>query len=432
MRKAVLATPTGLTWEQAGRLLTVLLALSFLLSLAFAWRTPFNHNPDEEAHRDYVRLLVEERGFVKFIPRGEIPEGQPTRDEAHQPPLYYLLCAPLYAATGGNVFAMRLVAALLQLATLWVVFRACRDLWPDRPDVAVGATAFAAFLPTQAQLSGAINNDGLTILLCAALLWRLGALVRRGQDARGALIVGALLGVGLLTKLSVLQLAPAMALAYLVAVRAKHLTVGRAATLFALALGLGLLIASPWLVRNTLLYGDPLTLSIYRQTGPNFSPQEIMGMAGWSMGDYLRAVGTRSFASFWYFIDPGLPVQPMSRFVGPALPMVVALLVAAVGLTGLYLRGRSVDVAADERRVNGFYVAAVLLMIPFFLRFVLTVFQAQGRYFLPVLLPVAVLTTLGWAFAAGRDRRGLWPVLVVPAILLVLALFQWMSGGYFA
>ena len=78
------------------RALPALLALSLLLSLFFVWRVPFGDNPDETAHRDYIRLIVEERGFVKFIERDKLPEDAPSRDEAHQPPLYYLLCAPVY------------------------------------------------------------------------------------------------------------------------------------------------------------------------------------------------------------------------------------------------------------------------------------------------------------------------------------------------
>jgi|GEM_PF-499062 4-amino-4-deoxy-L-arabinose transferase and related glycosyltransferases of PMT family len=437
MRKATLTIDSGVMWAAAQRLLPVLMALSLLLSLAFAARVPFNHNPDEEAHRDYVRLIVEERGFVQFIPRGEVPEGQPSRDEAHQPPLYYLLCVPVYAATGGSVFAMRLVAALLQLGTLYIVFRACKDLWPERPDVAAGATAFAAFLPTQAQLGGAINNDSLTVLLCAVLLWRLGALLRRGQDVKGALIVGAILGAGLWTKLSVLQLTPAMALAYFLAARFGKMTLGRAAGLFALSLGTALLIASPWLVRNTLLYGDPLTLGIYRLTGPNFTPEQIMQVAGWATtADYLRAVGIRSFATFWYFLDPNLPVAPLGRFVGPALPLLVVVLLALAGIAGLYQRWKGGETPSEEGRLERFYLGTVLLMVPFFVRFVLTVFQAQGRYFLPVLLPVAALTALGFAHLLGRGEQASTPAaalartLVVPAVLLALALVQFAALGF--
>lgn len=413
------------SWHRARRGLLVVLAVSLVLSLWFARRTPLdnptppalvNINPDEAAHRDYIRLLVEERGFVRFV------AGDPARFEAHQPPLYYLLCVPVYAATAGSTFALRLVAALLQLATIGLVFRACRDLFVDRPEIAVGAAAFVAFLPTQAQLAGAINNDALSTLVCAALFWRLGLLVKNGQDVRGAVVLGVLLGVGLLTKLSVLQLLPAVLLAYALAKAAGRPGVWRG---LGIALGLGVLLASPWLVRNTLLYGDPLTLKIYRLTGPNFSPADVMQGFGWSQSDYVRNVGARSFATFWYFLPPDLSPR---RFTGSPAPLLLVLVTALGGLWGTYrwLRGKAGE--PGQKRAVILWLAGIFFLLPFFAQFVLTVFQAQGRYFLPALLPVAVVTCLGWSTLAGRAR--LVATFAPAAVLLVMTLYV-LGGGTF-
>jgi hypothetical protein len=146
------------------------------------------------------------------------------------------------------------------------------------------------------------------------------------------------------------------------------------------------------------LYGDPLALAIYTKTGPNFSPQAMMDLRGWTMADYLRNVAVRSFATFWYFLHPN-QIKPAP---------VLFLLVLVIGLGGLLgtLRWLRDDRAGEpgQRRVVGLYLLAPVLLAPFFARFVLTVFQAQGRYFLPVLLPIALVTCLGWAtLAAGRD-----------------------------
>lgn len=414
---APLPPTTGRAEIASRRLLLAVLAASLVLSCLFAARLPLDANPDEAAHRDYIRLIVEERGPVRFV------EKDPARFETHQPPLYYLLCVPVYLATSGGVFPLRLVAALLQLLTIGVVYRAVRDLFPERPYLALAAAGFAAFLPTQAQLAGAINNDALTTLVCAALFWRLGLLVKAGQDLRGALVIGALLGIGLWTKLSVLQLLPAIVLAYGVAVRARHVEPKPAALHLAVTLGLALLIASPWLVRNTLLYGDPLTLKIYRSTGPNFTPAQIMAGFGWSFRDYLSQVGVRSFATFWYFLPPNLPPQ---RFTGSPWFLLIVLTIALGGLWGTYRWWRDADAAA--RRVVGLFLAGIFLLVPFFAQFVLTVFQAQGRYFLPALLPIALVTCLGWGTLAGRRQsRG---ALAVPALLLALTVYA-VTGGPF-
>lgn len=414
------------------RLLLGLLALSLLLSVSFALRVPIGDNPDETAHRDYIRLIVEERGFVKFIERAKLPEGAPSRDEAHQPPLYYLLCVPIYAASGGNETAIRFVSVVLQLGTVALTFLACRDLFPKREEIAVGAAAFVAFLPTQAQLGGAINNDSLSTLICSAIFWRLGALVLRGQTVRGAVALGILFGLGLWTKLSVVQLVPAILVAYLLAVRGGKTTLPKAVGYCAGALGVGLLLASPWLVRNTLLYGDPLTLAIYRLTGPNFSPTDIQGIAGWTFADYLRQVGVRSFGTFWYFLRPDLP---FNRFTGPALPLLIVVALALASGIVLYRKIKASEVDGTWGKVLLLFGLAVPLLIPFYLRFVLTVFQAQGRYFLPALLPVAVVTAVAWVGRPlntdGDKMATHWfGVLWVPCVLLLLAVYQLLGGGF--
>ncbi len=414
------------------RALLALLALSLLLSLCFALRVPVGDNPDENAHRDYLRLLVESRGPVRFVPRGELPEGAPSRDEAHQPPLYYLLCAPVYAATRGNETAVRLVSAVLQLATVALVFHACRDLFPDLGEVAIGAGAFVACLPVQAQLGGAINNDALSTLLCAAIYWRLGAVVLRGQTNRAMIWLGVLFGLGLWTKLSVVQLVPAFALAYFLAVRGDKMTYPRAAGYCVGALLLGTAVASPWLIRNTVLYGDPLTLKIYRLTGPNYSPTDIQALAHWSASDYLRQVGVRSFATFWYFLRPDLP---FNHFTGPALPLLVVIAIPLTSLASLYRQAKGGNLGDEARRVIAMFAPAVPLLLPFYLRFILTVFQAQGRYFLPALLPVAVVTGLAWARRPPGPEGGAMPVrwlsvLAVPFVLLLLAIYQLLGGGF--
>ena len=402
-----------------------------MLSASFALRVPVGNPPDETAHRDYIRLLVETRSFVKFIPRGDLPPDAPTRDEAHQPPLYYLLCAPVYAATNGNAVAVRFVSVLLQVATVALVCAACRDLFPARSEVAIGAAAFVAFLPTQAMLGGSINNDALSTLLCAAIWWRLGAVAVRGQTAKDAILLGVLFGAALWTKLSVVQLVPAFLVCYYLGARGGKFTAREAVLRCIVSLALGTLIASPWLIRNTVLYGDPLTLAIYRLTGPNFTPEQMMAprgsnsiAQGWSLAQYLQLGAIRSFATFWYFIEPNATASPR-------LPLLVVLAVAVASWLALYqkIKTAAPGVIAAERAVLPFALA-VPLLIPFYLKFVLSVYQMQGRYFLPALLPVAALTALAWSGDGDNKPAVYFRVLWVPLVLLALSVYELLGDGF--
>lgn len=427
--------------------LWIVLAAALALSVSFAARVPLDHNPDESSHRDYIRLLVEQKGLVMFVPPAgrkplppavvekmqaregmtELPEGAPSRDEVHQPPLYYALAALVFSLTGGSLLALRLVALPFHLATVWVAWRAGRDLFPERPELAPALAAFVAFLPIQAQLGGAISNDAATHFFCALIVWRLARLVAPHLSAplgapavREGAFLGVLFGLGLLTKLTTLQLYPVLVVAVGLALRAKRIEKGTGAILVVLAVGVGLVIAAPWLVRNLNLYGDPLAQTIYKATGLNFSPEEISAAAGWSSADYARNVGLRSLASFWYFLDPNLPLK---QFVGPPVLLLLALGLTLAPLFGLYLASKE----GKSAPVAGFAALIPLCLVPFFIKFVSEVFQAQGRYFLPSLLGGAVVCVCGFS-ALGKNSKA--ASFVPAALLFVLALWQLVGDGY--
>jgi hypothetical protein len=168
-----------------------------------------------------------------------------------------------------------------------------------------------------------------------------------------------------------------------------------------------MLLTSPMWLRNLSLYGDPLARTIYKATGPNFSPADIEKVAGWTHADYLRQVGVRSVASFWYFIHPN---TPLSRFVGEPVPFAAIAAVIAPALVGC------MKLLRDP-----------VIILPFYFVFVSQVFQAQGRYFLPALLPIAVITIAGWTRLSPRAG-----IAFVPSAILGLLFIKQLLGGGFA
>jgi 4-amino-4-deoxy-L-arabinose transferase-like glycosyltransferase len=431
----------------------LVLSVSFAVkvSLPVENRPELDRNPDESSHRDYIRLMVEQKGLVMFVPSKdrkplpaavvekmqaregmtEVPEGAPSRDETHQPPLYYALAALVFGLTGGSLLALRLVALPFHLATVWIAWKTGRDLFPDRPVLAPALAAFVAFLPIQAQLGGAISNDATTHFFCALIVWRMARFFaphiapphRVYAWGEGALL-GLFFGLGLLTKLTVLQLYPVLFVACALAIRAKRITFADTVGVFGAAVLVGLAIASPWLARNQMLYGDFLAQTIYKATGPNFSPEEISQLSGWSGTDYARNVGLRSFVSFWCFLDPHLRTVPLAQYIGSPVLLLLTLIPALVPLFGLYKASKEKSVEP----IFGFAALVPLCLVPFFTKFVYEVFQAQGRYFLPSLLAVALVCVGGFAALAKKDRTAFVPA----ALLLLLSLWQLVGDGYAA
>jgi peptidoglycan biosynthesis protein MviN/MurJ (putative lipid II flippase) len=83
-----------------------------------------------------------------------------------------------------------------------------------------------------------------------------------------------------------------------------------------------------------------------------------------------------------------------------------------------------------ERRGNVALMSALLLapvvIMPFYYAFISQVFQAQGRYFLPALLPISVLTIVGW-----KQLSKLPWLAYAPAVILgLLTIKQLLSGGF--
>ena len=142
--------------------------------------------PDEPAHYNYIRYLVENKSLPTLDP-GEYPQGylgeltskkfppelsiDSLQYESWQPPLYYLLAAPIYLISGGALLPLRLFSLLLGAGVLIFAYLAVREVVPDRPFVAVTAAGFIAFIPQHLGMMAGINNDSLSELLIAIGLW---------------------------------------------------------------------------------------------------------------------------------------------------------------------------------------------------------------------------------------------------------------------
>ncbi|MDD5658153.1 MAG: hypothetical protein PHF00_12960 [Elusimicrobia bacterium] len=204
-----LHTGSGPVWLH-GRALTpalwrwLFLAAWGLLALNNIPKVPLNVGYDVGAHMDYIALMA--RSWR--VPLAN--EGW----QMFQPPLYYMLSAPAYAAL-SRFFEPDTVARLLRLLPFLcgalqveLAYLALRAIWPYRRDLQVMGMAAAGLMPANIYLSQAVSNEGLCGVLSAAvivLVWR------RPAAARAALAAGALLGLAALAKVTAILLAPALA-----------------------------------------------------------------------------------------------------------------------------------------------------------------------------------------------------------------------------
>src|SRR5436190_9004744 len=186
------------------RLTSVLVAVIAVAALAngllWAFTIPFNEAPDEAAHFQVVRFILD---------NGRLPVFRPDELWLHQtskgfvesyaafPPLPYLVGALASRLTEGTMWGARMVSVAAYVATVVLTFLIGRRVAPAGPAVAVSATLLVAFLPQLVFTGSYVNSDAIGVALTAALLW---LLVAQPGSIPLALGVGITAGALLLTK----------------------------------------------------------------------------------------------------------------------------------------------------------------------------------------------------------------------------------------
>jgi hypothetical protein len=150
------------------------------------------------------------------------PENRTNEDAAGyqsgNPPLYgYVMAVPYHVAgwLGGDVLdrmtAVRLATSLLGALGVLFVILFLRELFP-RHRIAWYAGGLAmALQPVFGWLIGSVNNDVAVVVAGSGLLWLMTRAFRRGLTLKLALALGAIVAVGLLSKVSAYGLGAALA-----------------------------------------------------------------------------------------------------------------------------------------------------------------------------------------------------------------------------
>ena len=408
--------------------LAAIVVVYLALGALYAVRTPPWQVPDEPAHYNYVRYLVEQRrlpvlqqgdydqAYLKAIVDSKFDPAYPVdaiRYEFHQPPLYYLLQAPVYALSGGALLPLRLTSVLLGAGVIAVAYLVVRKVYPGRTGVALGTAAFVAFIPQHIAMNAGVQNDPLAELILGLVLLRLVSWLRaeRPWSLAQHAVTGVIIGLGLLTKLSAYVAVPVAVIAVVLQYwRARHagevdenhpqaedsrrgLNVQAALPVLGALLLPALLIGLPWFVRNALVYGGFDIAGLGRHAAVvqgQLTTAQWIELYGWRQlpGTFSRT----TFRSFWGQF--GWMAVPMDWRVYLALRILSVL--AVVGLVF-----RAVDVFERPGAGRAFSPALLLLLssglltLGSYLWYNLSFYQAQGRYLYPALIPIGLAWTLG-------------------------------------
>jgi len=138
----------------------------------------------------------------------------------NQPPLYYALEAIPYWLSPSHeiltrLFFMRLLSALMAACTVLAIFLFLRELLPGTPWTWIVGALVAAFQPTFDFIAAGVQGDNLLFLTSALTFLVLLRAYKRGLTQRRALLIGAVVACGVLSKLTYIALLPGIVLALL-------------------------------------------------------------------------------------------------------------------------------------------------------------------------------------------------------------------------
>jgi hypothetical protein len=386
----------------------------FLFGAKFI-RLPAHFGYDAKFHVEYIWYIVDHHA---------LPLASDGFSMYH-PPLFYGLAAGLISAfdpTRGTLAeqaVLKLIPFLCGLGMVWVTYGVMRRIFPRDPRPTFFAVTFAGLLPVNVYMSAYVSNEPLLALLIGAALLVAAPLLLGPEKSAGRLVLlGAILGLALMTKYTALIAVPVIAffLGFELWL-AEGVRLRRAAAISASVL-VGAILIGGWVyVRNWIYFGDPLIWNLDVPGGlPWWQPPGFRTLDYYlGFGESLRHPFFSLFHSFWdayYSTTWGDGAPPSIYHLAERHPywnydaMLVGYLLAlpATALVGIgVLKVTEEALKGEDRRRRSFFtlVAALVFAIFFSIVSLSVRFPFWGAlrapYALAAVVPVAICAGIGTA-----------------------------------
>ena len=203
-------------------------------------------NGDELFYDETARYWADGKLWWASVPFGE---AHPT---AWKPPLYPALVGTLYSILGESPLRAEYVQAFLAAVTVGLTWAFARRLFGPTP--AMVAAWVVALFPLAFEYYGLLFPEALAVPLT---LLALSLFVEREPTARRALLVGAVIGVGLLVRPTSAFLLVGVLAAFVVAAGWR-----RGLGLTALVVAATALVVAPWTIRNYAEHDGFIPISV--------------------------------------------------------------------------------------------------------------------------------------------------------------------------
>ena len=406
---------------ESERAIYFLVALFVFFGALYSITTPLFEAGDELWHYPYVQWLARGNG----LPVQDPAQKQLWEQEGGQPPLYYATNAALtfwidtrdlserlwrnpYAKIGvplafGNknmivhtaaenfpwrgttlaVHLIRFISVLFSAGTVFLTYKIAREIFLAS-SLPLLAASFVAFNPMFLFISASVNNDSLAALLATAAIFLCVQLVTRGATNWRVLILGIIVALAILAKVSNLALG-IVAMAVIAYCAWKEKSARRllvSSLLFLLPI---FVLDAWWFARNYFLYGDVTAFNVWLQIAGGRPPQTLLGLLNEFQGFRI---------SFWGNFGGVNVIAPEWVYTALDLFSLLALIGIIIGalrrtLPALWW-------------IPALQVAVVFIAL---IRWTLLTYASQGRLMFPAIAAIAILFAFGLYEIAYRVSR---------------------------
>jgi 4-amino-4-deoxy-L-arabinose transferase-like glycosyltransferase len=437
--------------------LTRLLALFFILGVSYAAITPPFEPPDESSHLQVIHYIAQEHHlYAPVTPALRVMTGSdmatvlrphiPPR--YYTPPLYHILAAivtsgiemrdlssrlipnPVWdmgwapqrntdpwnknfyvhlpgetlteSPTVRATILLRLCSLGLSIVTIICTYHIAHDIHPERPAFALGAAAFVALNPQFIFLSASVTNDPLLSAIFSLTLLLALRFMRTAANWGHWTALGALVGIGMLTKQSALLLLPLGGLAILGQKRPHSALPWKKILIDGFTFGLAaFIVCGGWYLLNMLNYDDPLGLQVH------FGSAVPLRSFGFRQ---IRAI----FETYWAGFGRALISAP--TWVYWIISGVVGI--SCLGsLRSTLPNGNLQRLSPMSRRSLGILTVALVLNTISMVRWAIATGASFGRLLFPGIAATSIL--LAWGLDQWHRTAGFRIGMVVLTVLAI-------------
>ncbi len=398
----------GLPAFRVDRRLLLLFAVALVMRLSLIPASPYPSSGDSMAHYMFAESLLSSNWFTyQVVDNYWTPYEAPPMPMHYRPPLFNILVAVWLAFSGPSFASAQVASSLFSASIVFPVYLLAERLFGER--TAKWSACLAAFNPFLVEQSVGVEPRTMVAYLLLMTLYFL----LKGKEWWPYYSVLAALS----------YLAHPSALWFLLAYAAVYAWMNRGCALnrqLVFAVVVFAAVASPWLLRNHLLYGSPLystnsylpllsAVDGYATLEPPTLDGYVKSLGGWPAGA-LKAAGIRALNIVTSYVPPphkaleyGLVWVLRNPLIGIATPLILAF--GLVSAAALSRRGFNPLVAVAA-------VASVLAPLPLG-------WPSSSSVSISSLAPLVPLyTILAVHWALGRRNRSALLAAVWAAMLI--------------